>query len=173
MLEARGIKFHFWSARSISDLVGEDPRLVDRYFGEFWVRAISANLGGITVPAALTVPTSRASSCVEIADQIRALADQIADDAGPLDRIVSERLERAIGALRAGRSSDFEGWLSDLRSDSDKWPRLSPETRARAYRASAMLHLLRDDFETAADLLDEAEALPPPPDRCARIMLDR
>ncbi|MBZ9789982.1 hypothetical protein K9B32_07540 [Rhizobium sp. 3T7] len=41
-LKVRGITFRIWDSVEISEMLGKDPRLVDRYFNEAWVRALSS-----------------------------------------------------------------------------------------------------------------------------------
>ena len=41
-LTQKGIQFHLWDSVHITDLLRNDPRLIDRYFHRYWVDAMSA-----------------------------------------------------------------------------------------------------------------------------------
>ena len=170
-LEEKGIEFHLWDARLLSDLVARDPILVDRYFGSYWVEAVSssASLSGTDAP-----PLPSAPNRTQVASQLLALASQITKaDGGQLDRLMTERLELAVEALRAGRPGRLEAWIAEARADEDTWSTLSTATRARALRLSSMLLLQRGDGLGAATILDDAETIHPAPDSSARALLIR
>ncbi len=170
-LEERGIEFHLWDARLLSDLVARDPILVDRYFGSHWVEAISSS-ANLTSTAAPALPS--ASNRAELARHMLALASQITkSDGDQLDRLMTERLELAVEALRAGRPGRLEAWIAETRADQDSWSNFSASIRARALRLSSMLLLQRGDGLGAATVLDNAEAIHPAPDASARALLIR
>lgn len=174
-LETKGITFHLWDAPTISRKLERNVHLVDRYFNSYWVDAISAGVGapsrtGQAAPTALPAGVDYA----ELANQLQRAAGQFAAaGAGELDRFAAARLDEAIDTLRAGRPSALGAWLTDARQNEAVWSALTPQTRARALRAWAMLQLQRDDVPSAEALLDEADALHPAPDTGARALLAR
>ena len=170
-LEEKGIGFHLWDARLLSDLVARDPLLVDRYFGSHWVEAVSSSASLVST-AAPALPS--AMNRAEIAKHLLALASQMTKgDGDQFDRLMTERLELAVEALRAGRPGRLEAWIAEARADDDKWSMLSASTRARALRLLSMLLLQRGDGLGAAIVLDDAETIHSAPDASARALVIR
>lgn len=168
-LRARGIRFRLWDSVELSELLRKDPRLIDRYFNEAWVKALSAD-GGPGTPVAASIPFSVSGPT---ASQMAVFAQIEATYQGPLNEALSRNLEEAIANLRRGKRSAVKEWLADAQSDIVKWNGASPETRAKGLRAVAMVILGEGDIETAERLLDEADAFAYPPDRVARAFLIR
>ncbi|WP_276122532.1 hypothetical protein [Pararhizobium qamdonense] len=168
-LRAQGIRFRLWDSVELSELLRKDPRLIDRYFNEAWVKALSADRDPLT-PVATSVPFSVTGPT---ASQTAIFAQIEATYQGPLNEALSRNLEEAIAKLRRGKRSAVKDWLADAQSDIVKWNGASAETRAKGLRAVAMVVLGEGDIETAEHLLDEADAFAFPPDRVARAFLIR
>lgn len=168
-LRAQGIRFRLWDSVELSELLRKDPRLIDRYFNEAWVKALSADRDPLT-PVATSVPFSVTGPT---ASQAAIFAQIEATYQGPLNEALSRNLEEAIAKLRRGKRSAVKDWLADAQSDIVKWNGASAKTRAKGLRAVAMVVLGEGDIETAERLLDEADAFAFPPDRVARAFLIR
>ncbi|MGK9055257.1 hypothetical protein [Neorhizobium petrolearium] len=168
-MRAQDIRFRLWDSVELSDLLRKDPRLIDRYFNEAWVKALSADSDPGT-PVSARMPFSVSGPT---ASQMAVFAQIEATYQGPLNEALSRNLEEAITKLRRGKRSAVKEWLADAQSDIVKWNGASPETRAKGLRAVAMVVLGEGDIETAERLLDEADAFAYPPDRVARAFLIR
>ncbi|NRF07056.1 hypothetical protein [Agrobacterium pusense] len=168
-MRAQGIRFRLWDSVELSELLRKDPRLIDRYFNEAWVKALSADSDrGTPVSSSISFSVSGPT-----ASQMAVFAQIEAAYQGPLDEALSRNLEEAIAKLRRGKRSAVKEWLADAQSDIVKWNGASAETRAKGLRAVAMVVLGEGDIETAERLLDEADAFAHPPDRVARAFFIR
>ena len=150
---AHGIKFVLWDALLITDLLREEPTLVDRYFNEYWVKTISPKRSpesAITNSAANSGATSAA---------ILQLSLELVEIARQRDTAIAERLEAAQREFRAGRRhSDLVQWFTDLRANEGLWGGLNATIRAKATRARAMVALHLGQIPQARAFLDEADA---------------
>lgn len=164
---AHGIKFVLWDALLITDLLREEPTLVDRYFNEYWVKTISPKRSpesAITSSAANSGATSAA---------ILQLSLELVEIARQRDTAIAERLEAAQREFRAGRHSDLVQWFTDLRANEGLWGGLNATIRAKATRARAMVALHLGQIPQARAFLDEADAFAASPDRAPRVFLTR
>ncbi|WP_017965225.1 hypothetical protein [Rhizobium leguminosarum] len=169
-LAKQGIKFKIWDSVEISEMLGKDPRLVDRYFNEAWVTALSTDFDvGTSTAASGALFSARGPTASQgaILAQIESLY------VGPLNEMLSTTLEHAVAELRRGRRSEMKRWLEDARSDFIKWQGADPELKAKGLRATAMVVLGEGDLEKSERLLDEADAFAPAPDRTTRAFLIR
>lgn len=170
-LERQGIEFRIWNSLTISELLRDDPRLVNQYFNKYWVKAISADL-----PVGHPSVEGNAPIGMQgwFKDSLQQFAlGQIESMAGHLNAAWSHRLDDAIKELRGGRSSGIQSWVREAKATPALWQSIDAEVRAKAIRASAMAVVREGDWTQAACLLDEADELAPPPDRSARTILAR
>lgn len=168
-MREKGIKFKLWDSVTISDLLRKDPQLVDRYFNEAWVKALSADVGAGSTIATAAPFTVRGPTATQ-----GAILTQIENMfMGPLNEALSKSLEEAVAGLRRGKRSAVKSWLNDAQSDLVVWSGANPETKARGLRAVAMVLLGEGDIKTAERLLDEADELARAPDRTARAFFFR
>ncbi|TBB57026.1 hypothetical protein ELH42_37760 [Rhizobium ruizarguesonis] len=169
-LDERGIEFHLWDTSFITDLLRNDPGLVDRYFNRFWTEAISAD-------GAKENPTVEPTAPVSLKNMTGSLAAMIAElqqaYLGPLNSSIANELESAVRELRRGRRSPIRKWLENNQGDEPVWNALEPQTRARGLRVVAIIELAEGNFERASILLDEADQLFEDTDRNARILFVR
>jgi hypothetical protein len=171
-LRAQGIEFELWNSHRISRLAGRDVSIIDRYFNHYWVEAISVGLG--TGSSAATGPTPVATGdpgMIAAAELLRQAAELAFAGAEGVGDLMAARLDEAIAALGRGRVSDLRTWLSEARATDRIWTGLSPDVRAKALRASALLHLRDRETAEARALLDEADGIAAPTDASARAHL--
>ncbi|MBB3398785.1 hypothetical protein [Rhizobium sp. BK060] len=169
-LAERGIKFTLWDSPFISDLFRKDPALVDRYFNDAWVRALSADVPTGVALAAASAPFTPKGFTVgqgALLSQIESLYT------APLSEALSKSLEEAIAALRRGRRSAVRTWLEDAQANPFVWGGANAETKAKGLRAVAMVLLGEGDVDAAARLLDDADRFQPAPDRSAHAFFVR
>ncbi|MBM6595338.1 hypothetical protein [Microvirga pudoricolor] len=174
VLATRGIQFHLWNKKFISELLAKDVRLVDRYFGRYWVEAISAAVTTSSPTVEAAAPLAPAPDLIGAASILqRAIDEAVAAVRIQLQTAMDARLEEALKDLRRGRSQDFSAWLSEVQQDHAQWHALDPNLRAKALRANSMLHLQAHQVERARALLTEADAIAAAPDASARALLVR
>lgn len=174
MLEAKGIAFHLWNTHRISGFVAQDAHLVDRYFGRYWVEAISADVRGASPTVEAAAPLREPGDRGSILAQLQTMIDSEATGLRlRLSAVMAERLDRAIESVRSGSSQPFEAWLSEARQDAVTWEGLDAGTRAKALRTAALLRLRSDEVEAARQLLDEAGRISPAPDLTALALVIR
>jgi hypothetical protein len=90
----------------------------------------------------------------------RALANQIDRLASHITLDTQERLEEIRQAWREGRKGEALKWLSEQKSNTDKWEALSPAVKAKILRFEASLELDRtQDIVRAKQLADQAREL--------------
>lgn len=170
-LEKYGIQFWLWHSLKISELLRNDPKLVNQYFNKYWLEAISADLPvghpSVEGNAPIGVQGWFTASLQQFA------LSQIDSIAGHLNAAWSHRLDDVIKELREGRSSGIQSWVREAKATPALWQGIDAEVRARAIRAAAMVLVREGDLIRATDLLDEADVLAPPPDRSARTILTR
>lgn len=168
-LATKNIKFRIWDSVELSEMLAKDPRLIDRYFNESWVKALSAQVAigpGATAGGLFSTRGPTASQGA-ILSQIESLY------AGPLNQMLSTTLDAAIAELRRGRRSKIKRWLEDARADVVTWQGAEPELKAKGLRVAAMVILAEGDQSGAEQLLDEADSFAPAPDRTHRAYLIR
>ncbi|MFC6029455.1 hypothetical protein [Methylobacterium mesophilicum] len=171
-LRAQGIEFELWNTHRISRLAGRDLSIIDRYFSRYWTEAISAGLGtGSPVVAGPTNAAIGDPGMIAAAELLRQAAELASAGAGGVSDLMAARLEDAIAALRRGRVSELRIWLGEARSTDRLWAGLTPAIRAKALRATALLHLRDGETSVAGDLLDEADGVAAPIDASARAHL--
>ncbi|MFB2561561.1 hypothetical protein [Rhizobium sp. IMFF44] len=169
-LNSKGIQFHLWDTVRLTELLRNQPALVDRHFHKHWTEAISA-LGPQNNP---TVEPTAAVSLKNLGIPLAAIADQLAQTyIGPLNNSIANELENAIGALRQGRRAPVRKWLDTYRTDTAIWNSLDEKTRARGLRLVAVIDLAEGNPVGASGLLDEADRLEEAPDRSARVLYVR
>lgn len=137
-LASNNIKFKIWDSVEISEMLGKDPRLIDRYFNEAWVKALSADFDvGTSTAATGALVSARGPTASQgaILSQIESLY------VGPLNQMLSATLEDAVSDLRRGKPSKIKRWLLDARSDFITWQGAEPDLKAKGLRASAMVIL--------------------------------
>lgn len=169
LLAKESIKFRIWDSVELSEMLAKDPRLIDRYFNESWVKALSAevDVGPAATPGGLFSTRGPTASQGAILSQIENLY------VGPLNQMLSTTLEAAIAELRRGRPSKIKRWLEDARADAVTWQGAEPALKAKGLRATAMVILGEGNLNGAEQLLDEADSFAPAPDRTTRAYLIR
>lgn len=169
-LAERGIQFHLWDTVHITDLLRNDPRLIDRYFNRYWVDAISAE----TESDSPSVNPTSTVSPNKFGGSIAALAAQLQDAiAGPFNSAVSRELEAALAELRRGKRSAIRKWFASNRAEEATWETIDPAVRAKGLRILAMIELAEGDLDKVDALVSEADALSEELDPSARVMIAR
>ncbi|MEP9355085.1 hypothetical protein ABLE93_15975 [Xanthobacter sp. KR7-65] len=172
-LKASGIQFHLWHSHKITELMKDDPVLVGRYFHRHWVEAICGGSDIVVGHASIEGNSPIKSSSWAAVNLARMVATELDDMSGKLSKAWSDRLDAAICMLRRGKSSDIRKWIAEAKGEPSLWANLVPETKAKALRAAALVTLRDEDVQAASDLLDEADALAPAPDRTSAAILER
>ncbi|WP_024707233.1 hypothetical protein [Martelella sp. AD-3] len=169
-LAQKGIQFHLWDSVHITDLLRNDPRLIDRYFHRYWVDAMSAEIesDSPSVNPASTVSPNK------LGGSIAALAAQLQDAiSGPFNSAVSRELEAAVAELRRGKRSAVRKWIASNRAEEATWQTIDPAVRAKGLRILAMIELAEGDLDKADALVSEANDLSEELDPSARVMIAR
>lgn len=169
-LDERGIEFHLWDSIHITDLLRDDPRLIDRYFNRYWTDAMSAEIASDSPsvnPASTVSPNKPGGSIAVLAAQLQ---DAIA---GPLNSAVSRELEAALAALRRGKRSAVRNWIASNRAEESTWQTIDPAVRAKGLRTLAMIELTEGELDKANALVSEANDLSEELDPTARVLIAR
>tara|TARA_R110000787_G_scaffold52367_1_gene123359 strand:- start:43 stop:6141 length:6099 start_codon:yes stop_codon:yes gene_type:complete len=166
-LKTYGIEFEPWFLAKLTDLARQDSSLVDRYFEDSWVRAISAKSNSLGHDGRSNAPEKSASGITLGNTAISAISN--------LSAHLTEGVEKLIDQLdleaKAGNTKELRRYLSELRDTESKWDPIAPGTKARILRRLGMLFIQDGEVELAEGLIVSARKFAAPKNRNTEALL--
>jgi tetratricopeptide (TPR) repeat protein len=143
-----GIDYEVWDGNTIANRLGAYRHIANRYLGQQWADRLCGGAPGGT--ERLPMAAHDATLGLLLAD--RAAVGEVVDQDTQL------RLDTIREIANTGRPLHAMAEIRRLRSETARWERLRPATRARALRMQASILLQRGELAEAERLLQEVTA---------------
>jgi hypothetical protein len=154
---ALGITYEPWSVATITNRLRLHRGIVATYLRppEYWVRVIC----GEEFPKLPVAADSNENTTTLISTAVLNQVDRLVTKA---TGEIEQRLEYMRSIWREGREDEVVQWIDDVKSNTDLWPFMAPEIKAKVLRFEAGIELdRRNDTTRAKQLADEALSLSP------------